>query len=50
MLDAAIVARGIARLADDLRSGRWTARHAALRERESIDLGYRLVIAERDAG
>ncbi len=49
LLDAAIVARGITRLADDLRSGRWTARHGALRERESVDLGYRLVIADRDA-
>jgi SAM-dependent methyltransferase len=38
---------GLARLADDLRSGRWEARHGALRERESLDLGYRLVVAER---
>jgi hypothetical protein len=36
----------VARLADDLRSGRWQARHAALRERETLDLGYRLVVAE----
>jgi SAM-dependent methyltransferase len=40
--------RGVARLADDLRSGRWEARHGALRERASLDLGYRLVVAERD--
>jgi hypothetical protein len=38
---------GLARLADDLRSGRWEARHGALRECESLDLGYRLVVAER---
>jgi SAM-dependent methyltransferase len=46
-LDPAIVARGIARLRDDLRSGRWQARHGALQARESLDLGYRLVVAER---
>jgi SAM-dependent methyltransferase len=50
LLDAAVVARGIGRLADDLRSGRWDERHAGLREQESVDLGYRLVVAERDAG
>ena len=38
---------GLARLADDLGSGRWEARHGALRGRESLDLGYRLVTAER---
>ncbi len=38
---------GLARLADDLGSGRWEAQHGALRNRESLDLGYRLVIAER---
>lgn len=38
---------GLARLTDDLRSGRWQARHGALRDRESLDLGYRLVTAER---
>lgn len=42
------VARGVAGLAHDLRSGRWEARHGALRERESLDLGYRLIVAERD--
>ena len=38
--------RGLARLADDLRSGRWEARHGALRGRDSLDVGYRLVVAE----
>ena len=41
------VERGVARLAGDLASGRWEARHGALRGRESLDLGYRLVVAER---
>jgi SAM-dependent methyltransferase len=40
------VRRGLARLADDLRSGRWEARHGALRGRDSLDVGYRLVVAE----
>jgi SAM-dependent methyltransferase len=39
--------QGLARLANDLSSGRWEARHGALRERESLDLGYRLLVAER---
>jgi hypothetical protein len=40
------VQRGVARLAHDLRSGRWEAQHGSLRERESLDLGYRLVVAD----
>ncbi len=47
LLDPEHVRRGVARLTEDRRSGRWAARHAALRERESLDLGYRLVVAER---
>jgi SAM-dependent methyltransferase len=47
LLDPEHVRRGVARLADDLRSGRWEARHGALRQRESLDLGYRLIVAER---
>jgi SAM-dependent methyltransferase len=42
------VERGVARLADDLQSGRWETRHADLRGRETLDLGYRLLVAERD--
>jgi SAM-dependent methyltransferase len=38
---------GIARLADDLASGRWDARLGYLRAQTEADLGYRLVIAER---
>lgn len=38
---------GLARLADDLASGRWEARYGHLRAQEQIDLGYRIVVAER---
>lgn len=37
---------GLARLEADIRSGAWERRHGALREREALDLGYRLVVAE----
>lgn len=36
---------GLRRLADDLRTGRWHASHADLIERDSLDAGYRVVIA-----
>ncbi|GIH08528.1 methyltransferase type 11 [Rhizocola hellebori] len=35
-----------ARLADDLAGGRWQERHGALRDAGSLDVGYRLIIAE----
>ena len=38
--------RGLARLEADIGSGAWERRHGALREREAIDLGYRLVVAD----
>jgi len=38
-------ALGIARLEADLASGAWHERHADLLERESIDMGYRLLVA-----
>jgi SAM-dependent methyltransferase len=41
------VAAGLARLADDLASGRWEARFGHLRAQEEADLGYRIVVAER---
>jgi SAM-dependent methyltransferase len=44
-IDPAASARGVARLAADLASGAWEARHGALRHREALDLGYRLVVA-----
>jgi SAM-dependent methyltransferase len=38
-------ALGIARLEADLASGAWYERHADLLQRESIDMGYRLLVA-----
>ena len=38
-------ALGIARLEADLASGVWHERHAALLEHDSIDMGYRLLVA-----
>jgi SAM-dependent methyltransferase len=38
---------GLDRLAADLASGRWQAGHADLLHRDDLDLGYRLVIADR---
>ncbi len=38
-------AAGIARLADDLKSGRWDHEHGHLRNQDKADYGYRLVIA-----
>jgi SAM-dependent methyltransferase len=46
LLPAHTVQRGVDRLAADLRSGRWDERFGHLRRLESVDLGYRLVIAE----
>lgn len=40
-------AAGLARLAADLASGAWRRRYGALLERESLDLGYRLVVSRR---
>ncbi len=46
LADPAVVARGVAALDADLRSGVWQQRHAGLAELEAIDLGYRLVVAD----
>jgi hypothetical protein len=40
------VRRGLARLAEDLSSGRWHERHADLADRDEFDLGYRLLVAD----
>ncbi|MYH41524.1 MAG: class I SAM-dependent methyltransferase [Chloroflexi bacterium] len=40
------VARGLARLSADTRSGEWERRFGALRDLEELDLGYRLVVAD----
>jgi SAM-dependent methyltransferase len=36
---------GLDRLRADLRTGAWHRRHGALLERDSVDLGYRLIVA-----
>ena len=41
-----VIDRGLARLSDDLRSGRWEKLFGHLRRQDSVDLGYRLVIAK----
>jgi SAM-dependent methyltransferase len=44
-LPAGDVEPGLARLADDLASGRWRERNAELLELDELDLGYVLVVA-----
>jgi SAM-dependent methyltransferase len=44
-LEPDVVQRGISRLRADLESGAWDRRHGHLRQRESLELGYRLVVA-----
>lgn len=41
---------GLDRLADDLRTGAFWARHPELAERDALDLGYRLLISPADRG
>jgi SAM-dependent methyltransferase len=41
---------GVARLRRDLEDGTWIRRHGALLERESLDLGYRLIVAREGEG
>jgi hypothetical protein len=36
---------GLCRLADDLRTGRWHDIHADLIQLDSLDVGYRILIA-----
>ena len=45
-LPADEVADGIARLRADLESGAWAKRNADLLERDALDLGFRVVVAE----
>jgi SAM-dependent methyltransferase len=47
VLDQAVLDRGLGRLADDLASGAWHARHADLLTLDEIDVGYRLVVADQ---
>jgi SAM-dependent methyltransferase len=44
------VESGLARLRADLADGTWERRHGHVRGREAVDLGYRLIVAERPAG
>jgi SAM-dependent methyltransferase len=46
LADPAVIARGVAALESDLRRGVWHDRYADLLERESVDLGYRLVVSD----
>ena len=45
-LPAGRVDAGLTRLGEDLRDGTWAARYSRLRDMDSVDLGYRLVVAE----
>jgi hypothetical protein len=49
LADPTVVTRGIAALRADLDSGSWTDRHADLLGLDSLDLGYRLVVAGAEA-
>jgi SAM-dependent methyltransferase len=49
LLPASVIDPAMERLAEDLRSGAWHARHADLLALEEMDHGYRLVIAGEDA-
>ncbi len=46
-LEPSVIERGIAQLRTDLRSGLWDRRHGHLRELDELDLGYRLITAQR---
>lgn len=48
-LDADLVAQGLASLADDLETGAWHARNAALLGQDELDLGYRLLVHDVSA-
>jgi|SRR5271166_3342042 len=45
-LESAEALAGVTRLADDLASGAWHARHEDLLELETLDLGYRLLVGD----
>ncbi len=40
---------GLARLKNDLESGKWKSRYGKLLETSNLDLGYRLVVSEKNA-
>ena len=45
LLDQRLVTRAVDQLARDLDDGTWAERYADLATHESLDLGYRLVVA-----
>jgi hypothetical protein len=47
--DPGELAPGLARLAEDIRSGAWAERHADLLETDELDLGYRVLVSGEDA-
>ena len=47
LADPAVVARGVAALEADLASGEWQRRQHDLAALPEIDLGYRLIVADR---
>jgi SAM-dependent methyltransferase len=48
LLPAEEVSAAIERLRADLESGEWHRRNAAILDRDELDLGYRLIVAEKD--
>ncbi len=46
LADPAVIARGISGLEADLASGAWHERHADLGARETLELGYRLLVTD----
>jgi len=40
------LAHGLERLRTDLQSGYWAKRYADLLDKQEIDLGYRLIVAD----
>ena len=46
LADPNVIARGVAALEKDLSRGAWNQRHAEFADLDSIDLGYRLLVAD----
>ena len=46
-LDQEVVERAMGRLGADLATGRWHEEHSSLLDVDTLDIGYRLVVAER---
>lgn len=48
-LPANVVARAMGQLSQDLANGDWSTRYAELLQRDEMDLGYQLIVADRTA-